>query len=107
MIRPLSLQYVGFRSTADSREYTLRVRGPEEPRQFTISIPHTAFAAHRARYQDAPDICFHKLTRELAANAELGAGHRLAVSDAELAEYRESQTKKGPERRARAPKVPR
>ena len=105
MNRPLSLQYVGFRSTAAGREYTLRVSGPEEPCQYTVSIPHAAFAAHRARYQDAPDICFHKLTRELAANAGLAPGHPLAVSDAELAEYRESQTKKGPERRARAPKV--
>lgn len=101
------LQYVGFRTTPDSREYTLRVSG-EEIRQFTVSIPHAAFANHRARYQDAPDICFSKLTRELAANADLSPGHRLAVTDAELDAYRESQTKKGPERRAAAlPKVPR
>jgi hypothetical protein len=103
--KPVAVQYLGFHSTAQAREYTLRVGGGEESRDFTVSIPHTAFATRRARYQDAPDICFSKLQRELAANADLLPAE-FEVSEADLIVYRESQTRRT-ERRPRSPKVPR
>ncbi|HKC13503.1 MAG TPA: hypothetical protein VKI41_15865 [Vicinamibacteria bacterium] len=105
MNKPVAVQYLGFHSTAEAREYTLRVGGGDESRDFRVLIPHTAFAARRARYQDAPDICFSKLQRELAANADLLPAE-FVVTEADLLGYRESQTRRT-ERRPRAPKVPR
>ena len=62
------VQFVGFQSNNSAREYTFTVREPAtEPREYTIAIPNEAFNSHRVRYQDAPDICSHKLHRELAA----------------------------------------
>jgi hypothetical protein len=83
-------EYVGFSVNELTREYRLRVTTMgTEARNFTVAIPNKAFLAHRVRYQDAPDICFLKLQRALAAHAEL-PGARLTVTASELEEYRES-----------------
>ncbi len=104
--RPLSIRYMGFRCTGEGREYTLRVDGGAEPRQFVLVIPHAAFAEKQARFQDAPDLCFAKLQRELAQDAELAPGGPLVLSPADLAEYRELQARRSPERKRRRPPVP-
>ena len=39
------MRYMGFESTSEGREYTLRVDGEGEPRVFTFVIPHAAFQA--------------------------------------------------------------
>jgi len=98
--RPASVRYMGFKATADGREYTLRVDGEGDPRVFTVVIAHTAFASRQARFQDAPDLCFAKLQRELAANAELPQGSPLVVTSADLADYREAQSRRSPDRKA-------
>lgn len=64
-------------------------------------IPHAAFAARRARFQDGPDLCFAKLQRDLAADPALAPRAALIVSDTDLALYRDAQTKRVPERRRR------
>lgn len=96
---------MGFTSTKDGREYTLRVDGTGDPRVFVLVIPHAAFTAHEARYQDAPDLCFAKLQRELAATADLAGGARLILDSTDFAEYRDSQAKRTPERKRRPPLV--
>jgi hypothetical protein len=100
------VEYVGFRASETSREYTLRVKqAAGTADDFTLSIANEAFIAHRVRYQDGPDICFLKLQKELAA---LGGGlpaARLSVSDAELEEYRAAHAPKPPQRRPRPPVV--
>ena len=61
------VQFVGFQSKPRAREYTFTVRErEEEPREYTITITNEAFDSRRVRYQDAPDVCSHKLHRELA-----------------------------------------
>lgn len=101
---PAHVEYVGFTPKGTSREYTLRVRSPAgDPRDFTLAIPNEAFLAHRVRYQDAPEICFLKLQRELAAcPGGLPALH-LSISDADLEEYRVAHSPKPPQRRPKAP----
>jgi hypothetical protein len=47
-----------------------------------------AFTARRVRYQDAPEICFLKLHRELLACTDGVPQARLTVTDAELDDYR-------------------
>jgi len=100
-VRPLSIHYMGFACTSAGRAYKLRVEGPGDPREFSVTILNAAFAARQARFQDAPDLCFARLQRELAVNAELPDGSELVISPAELDEYRDAQLKKSPDRKTR------
>jgi hypothetical protein len=101
------VRYLGFRCTGDGREYTLRVDGEGDPRVFVLIIPYAAFAERQARFQDAPDMCYAKLQRELAADAGLAPGRPLVLTAADLADYRDLQTKRSPDRkRRRPPSVP-
>ena len=89
------VQYIGFESRGSVREYTFRVmEASSEPRQFTLTIANEAFVSHRARYQDAPDICFLKLQRELASDARRSLETHFSITDAELENYRTAHTHK-------------
>jgi hypothetical protein len=84
-----SLEYLGFHNEHDRREYRLRARFGEDVREYTVWIALAAFAAKRVLLQDGPDICFQKLWRELAV-VELKGTARLAVTDDDLASYRDA-----------------
>jgi hypothetical protein len=99
--RPITIRYMGFECTSEGRSYRLRVDGVGEPRHFTVTIPNEAFESRKARFQDAPELCFARLQRELGTNAELPDGLELAVSPAELDEYREAQLRRSPDRKTR------
>lgn len=98
------VKYVGFEAKAQVREYTFVVRGEaSDPLEYTMSIANEAFESHRARYQDAPDICSLRLHRELASIPLAGAESiassippitHFCVTDAELAEYHEARKPK-------------
>lgn len=82
------VQYVGFTTNGSSREYTFNVRDVlKETRQFKIAIPNEAFNSRRARFQDGPDICSHRLQRELASGAESLAS-TYEINDTDLENYR-------------------
>jgi hypothetical protein len=90
------LEYLGFKAQKSTREYALRVRlAGDDTRDFTLVIDNDAFLSNRVRYQDAPEICFLKLQRELDACSE-GAqpARKLKVSNAELEEYRVAHSPK-------------
>ena len=95
------IRYVGFKCTDAGREYSLQVFGEGDPRLFTFVIPHAAFADKTARFQDAPDLCFAKLQRELAADALPTSGVTCVLTAADLAEYRDAQARRSPERKRR------
>jgi hypothetical protein len=98
------VEYVGFKTDGTMREYTLLLRRTgDDSVGFVIVIPNEAFLAHRVRYQDAPEICFLKLHREILACAEGLPSARLIVSDADLLEYRAAHTPKPARRRPRPP----
>jgi hypothetical protein len=98
------VEYVGFTTKGKVREYTLRVKqAAGEFCDFTLSIPNEAFLGHLLRYQDAPDICFLKLQKELAAIEGTMPASCLKVSDADLAEYRTAHAPTPPRRRPRPP----
>ncbi|MGH9322742.1 MAG: hypothetical protein ACRD3V_23010 [Vicinamibacteria bacterium] len=90
------VEYLGFKSVDGTREYALRVRVPgNQDRDFTLVIANEAFLANRVRYQDAPEICFLKLQRELLACPEgTHPARKLKVTDAELEEYRVAHSPK-------------
>jgi hypothetical protein len=89
------VEYVDFTATEAAREYRLRVRQGADVHHVTVAIPNEAFLSGRVRYQDAPDICFLKIQRELA-DSEEGAPPTpsLEMTDQELEEYRVSHTPK-------------
>ena len=98
------VEYVGFTVNEVTREYKLRAKLPGgEFHAFTLAISIEAFLANRVRYQDAPDICFLKLQREMIACGDTLPASRLDVTDAELEEYRVAHTPKPKKNR---PKVP-
>ncbi len=89
------VQFVGFQAKPQVREYTFTVREREtEPREYVITINNQAFDSRRVRYQDAPDICSHKLHRELAAAENHPPKNHFLLSDEELEEYRTSHAHK-------------
>jgi hypothetical protein len=99
--RPASIRYLGFECTSEGRRYRLSVDGPGEPRVFTMTIANAAFTARQARFQDAPDLCFARLQRELVSNAELPGGSTFVITPAELDDYRDTQLRKSPDRKTR------
>jgi len=106
MIRPPSVRYMGFEATTEGREYTLRVDGEGDPRTFVFVIPHSAFTSKEARFQDAPDLCFAKLQRDVLGENAPVAGARFVLTSADLAAYRDVQTKRTPEKKPRPPVPP-
>lgn len=84
------IQYVGFEAKASVREYSYRLVDPVAgERVIVFSIANQAFLVKLVRYQDAPEICYRKLQKEVAAEtAEHPLRRRFVVSDVELDEYR-------------------
>ncbi len=94
MSNSILMQYVGFEAKALVREYRFTVREAAcDPRDFTLTIPNEAFHSHRVRYQDAPDICSHKLQGELTAFANHPPQSHYRITDAELEVYHSAHTK--------------
>lgn len=94
------VEYVSFKATTVVREYRLRVRRGEDTHEFTVAIPNEAFLSGRIRYQDAPDVCFLKLQRELAAGEDGALPPKaLRMSDEDLEEYRVAHAPKESRRR--------
>jgi len=70
------------------REYAFTLRGSGgTSTEYFVTIANAAFVAHRVRYQDGPDICSHRLHREIASRTDQATSTRFSVTDAELAEY--------------------
>jgi hypothetical protein len=100
--RHLSVEYLGFRSVRDRREYLLCARLGTEICEYTVWIANSAFAAGHALFQDGPDICYQKLRRELG-DAELTGGRSFEVTETELLDYR---TAHAPPQRRPASSIP-
>ena len=104
VVRTPTIRYIGFECTSGGRSYSLRVDDGGEPRLFTVTIPNEAFASGKARFQDAPELCFARLQRELDSNADFPDGLELLITTGELDEYREAQQRRSPDRK-RAPRT--
>lgn len=89
------LQYVGFATKGAVREYAFNVRGTDGAScECFVTIANDAFVEHRARYQDAPDICSIRLHREFDARTDHPPSTHFTVTDAELADYKDAHTPK-------------
>jgi hypothetical protein len=96
----IAIRYVGFHDNKGRREYVLQARRGDEARGYVLWIELTAFARRQALLQDGPDICYQKLLHELAGS-ELQGSDNIAVTDGDLAAYRETHTR--PARRGFSP----
>jgi hypothetical protein len=92
---------MGFECTDEGRSYHLRVDGAGDPRLFTVTIPNEAFESRKARFQDAPELCFARLQRELLSNVDLPDGLVFIITPAEIDEYRDAQLRRSPDRKTR------
>jgi hypothetical protein len=97
-----SIRYVGFQDVEGRREYAFLAERGDEARRYILRIELSAFSTRRAQMQDGPDICYQKLLRELASGPE--ASDVVAVTEADLAAYKESHTPT-PRRRFSAPRT--
>ena len=89
MSNAVHVQYVGFQAKSKVREYTFLVKdGEAAAREFRLTIANEAFLSQRARYQDAPGICAHRLQHELGTSNNYPLTTRCIISDAEIEEYR-------------------
>ena len=103
MISSTLVQYLGFQAKPLVREYTFAVREGSEQREFTLSIENEAFASHRARFQDGPNICSLRLRTELAGETPPAAPVHFQITGAELDDFRQAHSPK-PTRNLYTPK---
>jgi hypothetical protein len=84
------IEYVGLEPSGAGREYTLLVRpaAENETIRFTLLISNAAFNSGRVRFQDAPELCFWKLRREIVGNADGLPKTRLLLEESDFEEYR-------------------
>lgn len=97
------VEYVGFSADDVYRRYTLRVRlATDETHDFVLMIPNEAFLSRRLRYQDAPEICYLRLQRDLTTYGEALPPDQQSVTDADIDEYRIAHAPKPPRQRPAA-----
>lgn len=87
----MMIQYIGFQLKPRGRDYNYRVVDTKhETREFTLTISNQAFVDRQVPYQDAADLCYQKLRRELAAETpECPLQRHFTISNQELDAYRE------------------
>jgi hypothetical protein len=96
-----NVEYLRFTTEKSTREYHLRVRRGADIHDVTVMIPNEAFLSGRVRYQDAPELCFLKIQKELTEGGEGSVPARaLQMTDEELEAYRASRSPKNPHRRS-------
>lgn len=88
----LQLRYLGVIPQAGYREYGFHVLGEKEDvRQVVLTIDNQLFRQCQLMYQEAPDLCYQKLLKDLSnETTESPICSRMAVSTADIASYRDT-----------------
>ena len=83
------LQYLGFATVPDGREYNFRFAVQGQPdRSFIMIIDSAGFLSGKIKYQEGPGIGYWKLLGALAAEvSESPLANRQHVTEAEMADY--------------------
>jgi hypothetical protein len=90
--KPVTIRYLGFHDGPGRREYVLDAQRGDQTGRYTLWIALSAFSSRHALLQDGPEICYQKLVRELS-DAELQGSNGMAVTETDLASYREAHTR--------------
>lgn len=92
MIKATSqIQYLGFQLKPRGRDYLYLVLSKNtENREFTLTISNQSFVEKRMPYQDAADLCYQKLRKDLDFETpEQPLPRHATLSDEDLDEYLE------------------
>ena len=100
MSEAVFMEYMGFTSTAQGREYAFHVRfSPQDSRDYTLTIASESFTSGRVSYQDGPNICSSRLKRELAANPDASTGTSFLIDEKEIDDHQLRHPSEAPKRR--------
>ena len=100
------MEYMGFTSTTQGREYAFHVQfSPEDSRDYTLTITSEAFSSRRVSYQDGPNVCSSRLKRELTANPDTPTGTSFLIEGKEIDDHKLRQTAEAP-KSPYGPKLP-
>jgi len=100
------MEYMGFTSTTQGREYAFHVRfSPQDSRDYILTITSEAFRSHRVSYQDGPNVCSLRLKRELTANPDTPTGTSFLIEEKEIDDHKLTHTSQGSKHRY-GPKLP-
>jgi hypothetical protein len=100
MSEAILMEYMGFTSTTEGREYAFHVRfSSQDSRDYTVTIATQAFASRRVSYQDGPNICSSRLKRELTTNPDGSTGTSFLIDEKEIDSYKLRHMPEGPKRR--------
>jgi hypothetical protein len=95
------VEYLGFETVGEHREFRLRVYGPDASREFHFRIAIASFTDGGIRMQDGPDVCYQKLLQVAAGDTT--SADVVTIDGADLASYREAHTKVAKHRRSWTP----
>ena len=100
MSEAIFMEYMGFTSTMQGREYAFHVRfSPQDSRDYTVTIASEAFASRRVKYQDGPNVCSSRLKRELIANPDTPTGTSFLIDEKEIDHHKLIDISEAPKRR--------
>ena|SRR5579872_6366707 len=100
------MEYMGFKSNTEGREYAFHVRfSPQDSRDYTVTITSEAFSSHRVSYQDGPNISSSRLKRELTVNPDIPSGASFLVDVKEIDDHKLRSAAESPKHRY-GPKLP-
>jgi len=106
MSEAVLMEYMGFRSTTQGREYAFHVRfSAQDSRDYTLMIATEAFSSRRVSYQDGPGVCSSRLKRELSVNPDALTGTSFLVDEKEIDDHKVRDIPETPKRR-HGPKLP-
>jgi hypothetical protein len=106
MAEGILMEYAGFKSTAQGREYAFHVRfSAEDSRDYTVTITTGAFSSRRVSYQDGPNLCSSRLKRELTNTPDIADGTSFLIDERDLDEHKVKQMADAP-KRPPGPKLP-
>jgi hypothetical protein len=106
MSEAVFMEYMGFTSTTQGREYAFHVRfSPQDSRDYTVTITSNAFSSRCVSYQDGPNVCSARLKRELTVNPDAPTGTSFLIEEKELDDHKVTHTSEAPKHRY-GPKLP-
>ena len=106
MSEAVFMDYMGFTSTTQGREYAFHVRfSPQDSRDYTVTITREVFSSRRASYQDGPNLCSSRLKRELTANPDAPTGTSFLIDEKEIDDRKLAHTSEASKHRY-GPKPP-
>ena len=89
MSAAIFMEYIGFKSLPQGREYAFHVRfSPHDSRNYTVTICSEAFVSRSLKYQDGPAVCSSQLKRELAANPDTPTGTKFMIDEKHIDDHK-------------------